>query len=259
MKATIEPTAAEAAPSPVQYSPEEWELRVQLAACYRLAAHFGITDFFYTHITARVPGPEHHFLINPMGPFFHEITASSLVKIGLDGHIVEATSDRVNTAGFIIHSAIHRTREDVACVFHAHTFAGAAVSAQKGGLLPISQYALQFYNRVAYHEYEGLAFDPAECERLAGDLGDKRTMIMRNHGLLTAGRNVPEAFMLMVNLVKACEVQIKAQAGGELHVPPPEICEHTAQQFENMYGREEAHEWPAALHLIEDQRDDYAR
>ncbi len=157
MKATIEPTAAGAATSPIQYSPEEWEVRVELAACYRLAAYYDITDFFYTHITARVPGPGHHFLINPMGPFFHEITASSLVKIDLDGNIVETTPHRVNTAGFIIHSAIHATREDVACVFHAHTFAGAAVSAQKGGLLPISQYALQFYNRVAYHDYEGLA------------------------------------------------------------------------------------------------------
>ncbi len=242
-----------------QYSPEEWALRVDFAAMFRLAAHFEITDFIYTHGTARVPGEPGHFLINPHDLYFDEITASSLIKMDLDGNMVEDSPHEFNQAGFVIHSAVLRAREDVQCTWHAHTMAGAAVSAQACGLLPISQYALQFYNRVAYHDYEGLAFDRAECERLGNDLGDKQAMILRNHGLLTAGRSVAETFVLMYNLYKACLVQVSAQAGGELKVPSAEVCEHTAQQFAGARGRAEALEWPALLRLVADQREDYAR
>ena len=210
----------------------ERALRTELAACYRLIARFRMTDLVFTHISVRVPGPEHHFLINPYGLMFDEITASSLVKIGLEGHAVEPSPYRVNPAGFVIHSAIHAAREDAQCVLHTHTRAGVAVSCLKEGLLPLNQFALQFYGRVAYHDYEGIAQKLDERERLVRDLGDKDVMILRNHGLLSIGRSVREAFLRMYYLERSCEVQVTAQAtGAELNLPSPEVCAYVERQY----------------------------
>jgi ribulose-5-phosphate 4-epimerase/fuculose-1-phosphate aldolase len=209
----------------------EQQLREQLAACYRLIAHFRMTDLIFTHISVRLPGPEHHFLINPYGLMFDEITASNLVKIDLQGRAVEPSPYPVNPAGFVIHSAIHGAREDAQCVLHTHTRAGCAVAAQACGLLPVNQISMEFYGKVAYHDYEGVALDLSEQQRLVADLGTQPVMILRNHGLLTVGRSVSEAFMRMYYLEKACEIQLAAQAGGELLLPPHAVCAHTERQF----------------------------
>jgi Ribulose-5-phosphate 4-epimerase and related epimerases and aldolases len=179
-----------------EVSAEEWALRVDLAACYRLVAMHGWDDLIFTHISARVPGPEHHFLINPYGMQFEEITASSLVKIDLDGAVVHNSGPfAFNQAGFTIHSAIHSAREDALCVLHLHTPDGVAVSTQAEGLLPISQHALLLQPHIAYHDYEGVAFNLDERDRLISDIGDKKLMILRNHGTLSTGRTIGEAFM----------------------------------------------------------------
>ena len=176
-------------------NPTEQRLREELAACYRLIAHFRMTDLIFTHISVRLPGPEHHFLINPYGLMFDEITASSLVKIGLDGRAVEDSPHLVNPAGFVIHSALHAARADAQCVLHTHTRAGCAVAALACGLLPVNQISMEFYGRVAYHDYEGIALDLAEQKRLVADMGDKSVLMLRNHGLLTVGASVAPAFM----------------------------------------------------------------
>jgi ribulose-5-phosphate 4-epimerase/fuculose-1-phosphate aldolase len=204
-----------------QVSPEEWQARVNLAAAYRLVALYGWDDLVFTHISARVPGPEHHFLINPYGMLFEEITASSLVKIDLDGNAVMESPYSINPAGFTIHSAVHAAREDALCVMHLHTVAGIAVSAQKGGLLPISQQSLFSLASVGYHGYEGLALNEEEKPRLVADLGDKACLILRNHGLLTVGPTVAEAFLAMYNLQRSCEIQVLAQSGGGELTPIP--------------------------------------
>jgi len=195
-------------------SVEEWQVRVDLAAAYRLVALFGWDDLIFTHISARVPGPEHHFLINPYGLMFDEITASSLVKVGFDGKKVMDSSYDINPAGFTIHSAVHAARPDALCVMHLHTRHGVAISAKKHGLLPISQQSLFVLASIAYHDYEGLALNEGEKPRLVGDLGDKNNLILRNHGLLTIGGNAAEAFLAMYNLERACEIQLMAEAGG---------------------------------------------
>jgi len=200
-------------------SPEEWQLRVDLAACYRLVAHYRWDDVVYTHISARVPGPEHHFLINPYGMMFDEVTASNLVKIDLDGNIVLDNGYPVNPAGFTIHSAIHAGREDAQCVLHVHTQNGVAVAAQRDGLLPISQYSLIVLSSLAYHDYEGIAVNPDEKPRLVADIGDKNFLMLRNHGLLVAAGSIPDAFMSMYTFGAACAIQIKAQAGGGALIP----------------------------------------
>jgi ribulose-5-phosphate 4-epimerase/fuculose-1-phosphate aldolase len=197
-------------------SPEEWQLRVDLAACYRLVAHYKWDDLIFTHISARVPGPEHHFLINPYGLMFDEITASSLVKIDLDGNTVLDNGYPVNYAGFVIHSAIHAGREDAQCVLHTHTLNGVAVSAQPGGVLPISQQSMLVLSDLAYHDYEGIAVNLSERERLVADIGTHNYMMLRNHGLLTCGSSVAAAFTAMYTFESTCAIQIKAQAGGEL-------------------------------------------
>lgn len=204
-------------------STEEWQARVDLAAAYRLAALFGWDDLIFTHISARVPGPEHHFLINPYGLMFDEMTASSLVKVGLDGKKVMDSSYDINPAGFTIHSAIHAARQDALCVMHLHTRHGVAISAKKQGLLPISQQSLFALASIAYHDYEGLALNEGEKPRLVGDLGDKNNLILRNHGLLTIGGNAAEAFLSMYNLERACEIQLMAEAGGSelVQIPLP--------------------------------------
>jgi len=215
-----------------RYGAEEWRLRQELAACYRLIAHFRMTDLIFTHISVRLPGPDHHFLINPYGLFFDEITASNLVKIDLQGRAVESSPYTVNPAGFVIHSAIHGARSDAQCVLHTHTKAGCAVAAQRDGLLPVNQISMEFYGNVAYHDYEGIALDLDEQQRLTHDLGDKSVLILRNHGLLTVGETVQQAFLRMYYLEKACEIQLAAQAGGQaLVLPSPAVCAHTERQF----------------------------
>ncbi|MFC3125655.1 class II aldolase/adducin family protein [Pseudoroseomonas globiformis] len=247
----------------MQCSEEEWRIRCDLAALYRLVAHFRMTDFIYTHISARVPGLEHHFLINKYGVLFDRMCASDLVKIDLDGNIVEegGESKQVNAAGFTIHSALHMAREDAFCVVHTHTAAGIAVSAQKDGLLPISQHALKFHGHLAYHGYEGVALDLDERDRLVQDMGEHRAMILRNHGLLVAGRSIPEAFNLIYYLERACQAQIAAQSGGaELVFPPEEVRSRTAAQFNGNPERSLAHSewaWSSALQLIEGSKTDW--
>lgn len=244
-------------------SDTEWQIRCDLAALYRLIAHHRWTDFIYTHISARLPGLEHHFLINKYGVNFHQMRASDLVKIDLDGNVVEpgdVSSRRVNAAGFTIHSAVHMAREDLMCVAHTHTAAGIAVSAQKDGLLPISQHALRFYGRLAYHGYEGIALDLGERERLVADLGgEHKAMILRNHGLLVGGASIAEAFLNIYMLERACAAQVDALSGGrEIVLPPREVCVHTSEQFRA--HESDAHYamvWDAALRLIEDGKPDY--
>ena len=242
-------------------SSEEWQVRCDLAALYRLVAHFRMTDLIYTHLSARLPGPDHHFLINQYGVQFHEMRASDLVRIDLDGNIVQdgASSRQVNAAGFCIHSAIHMARPELSCVIHTHTAAGMAVAAQKHGLLPISQHALKFYGHLAYHGYEGVALDLDERDRLVRDLGTHDAMILQNHGLLVAGRTIPEAFHNIYYLERACQAQIAALSGGtELVTPPEAVRVHTAEQFQRE-GRLEHYEmmWDSCLRLIENDKPDY--
>lgn len=244
-----------AAPSLV--ADEEVQLRRELAAVYRLLAHFRMTDLIFTHVSVRVPGPEHHFLINPYGLMFDEITASSLVKVGLDGNLVEESAYQVNPAGFVIHGAIHAAREDAHCVLHTHTKAGCAVAAQRAGLLPLNQISMEFYNRVGYHDYHGIALNTAERESLVADLGSNPALVLRNHGLLTVGRSPAEAFLRMFYLEKACEIQIAAQAGGELNLPSEELAEYTARQFAgevvDEFNDDRAYElaWEALLRMLD--------
>lgn len=205
-------------------SPEEWAMRVNLAAAYRLVAHFGWDDLVFTHISARVPGSEHHFLINPYGWLFDEITASSLVKVDLDGRKVMDSPYDINPAGFTIHSAIHAARADAHCVMHTHSLNGVAVSAQKHGLLPISQQATLVLASLAYHDYEGIALRDDEKPRLVADLGDKTFLMLRNHGLLTVGATPADAFLAMYVFEAACMIQIRAlSGGGELIAVHPQI------------------------------------
>ncbi|MBH0086517.1 class II aldolase/adducin family protein [Psychrobacter sp. SCQQ22] len=195
-------------------SEQEWQMRVNLAACYRMIASYGWDDLVFTHISARVPGTEDEFLINPYGMLFEEITASSLVKVNKSGEKVAPSEFDVNPAGFIIHSAVHEARDDAHCVIHLHTNDGVAVSAQEKGLLPISQQSLFPLSNLAYHDYEGVALNPEEKVRLVADLGDAHFMILRNHGLLTCADTVANAFLYMYIMQRACEIQIKAQSGG---------------------------------------------
>ena len=244
------------------YSEEEWAARVDLAASYRLASHFRMTDLIYTHISSRVPGTRDQFLINPYGLWFHEVTASNLVKIDIHGNKVEESIYPVNPAGFIIHAAIHQAREDAHCIMHTHSRAGVAVSTLKTGLLPISQFSLRFYGRVGYHDYEGATLIPGEKQRLQSSMSNYDVMILRNHGLLSVGHSVAEAFNRMYNLNNACQVQVDAmQTGGQLIELPTAVCELTARQYA---GEEEediaerlGFEWRALLRLIDQQSPDY--
>ena len=236
-------------------SEEEWKIRCELAALYRLVAYHRMTDLIYTHISARLPGPDHHFLINRYGVMFHEMRASDLVKIDLDGNVIEedASSKPVNAAGFTIHSAIHMTREDAAYVVHTHTSAGIAVSAQKEGLLPISQHALKFYGHLAYHGYEGVAFREDEKPRLVADMGGANFLMLRNHGLLTCGATIADAFLSMYVFESACQIQIAAQSGGgELTEVNPQILQGVAHamkvQTDGLGGR---FVWPALLRKLD--------
>ncbi len=214
--------------------PTEREVREDLAAAYRLIAHFGMTDLIFTHLSARLPGAGHRFLVNPYGLLFEEITASSLVVVDADGEPAQPTEWPVNPAGFVIHSAVHRARDDAMCVMHTHTIAGMAVAAQTGALLPINQMSMEFDGRVALHDYEGIAADDNldERDRLVQDLGDRPCMILRHHGLLTVGRTVAEAFYWMYYLEQACRIQLAAQSSGvPLSVPPAPGVRRAREQF----------------------------
>jgi len=239
-----------------QVSDEEWELRVNLAACYRVIALYGWDDLVFTHISARVPGPEEHFLLNAYGLLFEEMTASSLIKVDLSGEKVLDSPHSVNPAGFVIHSAVHEARSDVGCVLHTHTRAGVAVSAQASGLLPLSQISLFPLTSLAYHDYEGVAINPEEKQRLVADLGDKQALILRNHGLLTAGPTIPDTFLMMYALETACQIQLAAQStGGELiHVPDPIVEGMQAQAEAVLQGLGGQLAWPGILRKL-DRRD----
>lgn len=245
-----------------QVSQEEWQARCDLAALYRLIAYYRMTDLIDTHISLRVPGETDHFLINYYGIAFDKMTASDLVKINYDGHIVSELDlhKKVNRAGFIIHSAIHHARHDLHCVIHTHTADGIAVSSQKHGLLPISQHALKFYEQLSYHPYEGIALSTDERKRLVTDLGSNKAMILSNHGLLAAGKSVYEAFNNIYFLERACQAQIKAMVGGTpLLIPSEEVCLRTASQYLEGYDEYVEESWYAALSLLSTPPQDYCR
>ncbi len=237
-------------------APGEWEARVALAACYRLVARLGLDDLIYNHISLRVPGQQDQFLINPYGMMFEEITASSLVKIDTEGRKITPSPHEVNVAAFVIHAAIHQGGGDgAACVLHTHSDASTAVSCQPEGLLPLTQFAMRFYKRQAFHDYEGVAIDPAEQERLVRDLGAHKVLLLRNHGILTLGRTVGEAFMLLYYYERAARIQLSLQAAGTaLVVPPPAVCEHAARQFWEQQGDILApgeREWPGLIRQLD--------
>ena len=233
-------------------SEQEWNLRVDLAACYRLVALYGWSDLVFTHISARIPGPEHHFLINPYGLMFDEITASSLVKVDQHCNKVIDSQFPVNPAGFVIHSCIHEVREDAACVLHTHSRAGVAVSAQKCGVLPISQQSTFVCSSLAYHDYEGVALRDDEKPRLQQDLGAKKFLVLRNHGLLVVGTSIAEAFLNMYTFENTCRIQIDAQAGGELTYVNPQVMQNMGEVLKTVTKGQGANiAWPALLRKLE--------
>jgi len=235
-------------------SAEEWQQRVDLAALYRIVAHYGWDDLLFTHLSARVPGPEHHFLLNPFGLLFEEVTASSLVKVDVDGNKVMDNPYDINPAGFTIHSAVHMAREDAHCVMHLHTADGVAVSAQADGLLPVTQHAMQL-GEIAYHDYEGVALDLDERQRIVADLGDRQTMILRNHGTLAVGRSCADAFLAMFYLERACAMQVRALAGGAaINRPPQGSAAKAAEQSRVLFdGTVGPVAWAAVLRKLDRQ------
>ena len=243
-----------------QVSADEWQTRVDLAACYRLIAMYGWDDLIFTHISARVPGGDEHFLINAYGLLFEEMTASSLVKVNLEGEIVQDTPHIINPAGFTIHSAVHAARPDAGCVLHTHTKAGVAVSAQTDGLRPLSQISLFPYSSLAYHDYEGIALNEDEKPRLVADLGDNNFMILRNHGLLTVGATIPDTFLYMYALETACQTQLMAQSSGEDLVEVNDaIVQGIKAQIEMaLQGMGGQLAWPALLRKL-DRKDNSFR
>ena len=240
-------------------SAEEWQLRVDLAACYRLVALYGWSDLVFTHISARIPGPEHHFLINPYGLMFDEITASSLVKVDQQCNKIIESPYPVNPAGFVIHSAVHAAREDIQCVLHTHTKAGIAVSAQKNGVLPISQQSTFVLASLTYHDYEGVAFRDDEKPRLQADMGSANFLMLRNHGLLTCGKTIADAFLSMYTFENTCQIQIAAQSGGgELTQVNPKIVEGVGQAMKVQTGGLGGQfVWPSLIRKLDRIDDSY--
>lgn len=246
-------------PPPVGHVATEQELREDLAAAYRLVAHFGWTDLVYTHLSIRLPGEGHRFLVNPYGMLFDEITASSLVEVDADGEPMQETAWPVNPAGFVIHSALHRGAPNAACVMHTHTLAGMSVAAQTGGILPLNQMSVEFHGKVAYHDYEGIAADDNldERERLVAHMGDKPCMILRNHGLLTAGRTVAEAFYWLYYLEMSCRIQLTAQSSGApLLLPPMQVVDRTARQYKSSHNKGWL-PWQALRRMLDREQPDY--
>jgi len=234
-------------------SEAEWQARVDLACTYRLVSHYGWTHGISNHISLRAPGDDEHFLINPYGLHFREVTASSLVKVDLDGNIVGDTEFGINPAGFVIHSAIHAARKDIACALHTHTEAGMAVSSLKCGLLPLNMSAIRFHNRIGYHRYEGVTVEIDERQRIAADLGPHNAMILRNHGLLTVGKTPGDAFMLMYHLEKSCRAQLAAmQSGGELDIPSEEVLEKSARESWRSLNHAEHAAWGALMREMDE-------
>ncbi|TFV50962.1 class II aldolase/adducin family protein [Bradyrhizobium niftali] len=251
-------SAREPQAAPRGIEPAEWDARIKLAACYRMVAKLGMDDLIYNHISLRVPGHEDQFLINPYGLLFDEITASSLVKIDTGGNKLDDTPQAVNVAAFVIHAAIHTSNHDAVCVLHTHSDASVAVSGQEKGLLPLSQFAMRFYDRQAFHDYEGVAIDLDEQVRLVRDLGPHKVMLMRNHGILTVGRTPGEAFMLLYYFERAARIQLQMQAaaaaGAKLVMPPHEVCEKAARQFWELQGDilvPGEREWPALMRQLD--------
>lgn len=233
-------------------SPEERQTRIDLAACYRLCAFEAWDDLIYTHISATVPNEPDHYLINPFGYQFDEITASNLVKVNTQGEIVDSASPfRVNPTGFAIHGAVHRARPDANCVMHLHNTAGIAVSAHTKGLLPLSQHAMRFMGHIGYHEYEGVALSEAEGQRLTDSLGQRPAMLLRNHGTLTVGRTIGEAYVVMATLIKACEIQIAALSSAELRLPRQGVIQKAAEELHDDGALEGVLEWPALLRMLD--------
>jgi ribulose-5-phosphate 4-epimerase/fuculose-1-phosphate aldolase len=242
-----------------QVSAAEWQARVDLAAAYRLVALYGWDDLVFTHISARVPGPEHHFLINPYGMLFEEITASALVKIDLGGNKVMDSPYEINPAGFTIHSCIHAARADATCVMHVHSLNGIAVSAQRAGLLPVSQQSLFVLSSLAYHDYEGVALRAEEQPRLVHDLGGNTFLMLRNHGLLTCGKTIADAFLSMYTFENTCQIQIAAQSGGsELTQVNPKIVEGVGQAMKVQTGGMGGQfVWPSLIRKLDRIDDSY--
>ncbi len=243
-------------------SAEEWQLRCDLAACYRLVALYGWSDLVFTHISARVPGPEHHFLINPYGLMFDEITASSLVKVDAACNKLTDSPFPVNPAGFVIHSAVHGARPDVVCVLHTHTRAGVAVSAQRAGVLPISQQSTFVLGSLAYHDYEGVAFRDDEKPRLVADLGNANYLVLRNHGLLTTGKSIADAFLHMYVFESTCQIQLAAQSGArtadDLTQVNPAIVQGVAESMRvQTGGLGGAFVWPSLIRKLDRLNTDY--
>lgn len=242
------------------HSAQEWETRVNLAACYRLFDHFRMSDLIYTHISARVPGSHDQFLINAHGLMFDEITASSLVRVDVLGKVLEdETGLGINPGGFTIHSAVHLARSDIACVMHSHTPDGIAVSCQRPGLLPLTQHSMRFIDRIAYHDYKGVHFTDEERISLQASLGDKKVMMLRNHGLLVAGSSIPDAFDLMYYLERACQIQIRLQcAGADLVHPPREVAEQVGRSFERPTRQSQGKGWAALRRMLDRKDPSYA-
>ena len=236
---------------------EEWQNRVDLAACYHLANHFNMSDIIWNHITAKTCSQKDTFLINKFGLRYDEVTASNLLEIDLDGNIVNGVGE-INETGYVIHGAIHKNRKDIYCVMHTHSRAGLAVSCFKEGLKPMIQDSAIFYNRISYHEWEGMSTDSEECDRLSKSLGENNVMILRNHGLLTCGESISEAFMLMYYLDRACKTQIDAESTGEkLIIPSNNIMEYAAGQYDDPRFKLGKHEWPALIRLLDDKKSIY--
>jgi ribulose-5-phosphate 4-epimerase/fuculose-1-phosphate aldolase len=229
----------------------EWVTRTHLAACYRLCALNQWDDLIYTHISAAIPGEPEHYLINPFGMQFDEITASSLLKVNVQGELLPDQSGMVNPTGFAIHGAIHRARPDAHCVMHLHNTAGIAVSAQRDGLLPLSQHAMRFMGHLGYHDYEGLALTESEGARLVAHLGSNPAMLLRNHGTLTVGRTIAEAYVVMATLIKACEIQVAALSSPDLITPEPAIVLTAAADLHDFGAEEGILEWPALLRKLD--------
>ena len=236
-----------------QVSEAEWQTRVALAAAYQLVAIHRMTDHIYTHISARVPGEDGHFLLNAYGLTFDEVTASNLVKVNLQGEVLlDVTGLGINHAGFIIHGAIHEHRHDAACVMHTHTQAGIAVSAQQRGLRMLSQHAMRFHNKLAYHDYEGVVLDMDEREQIVKNLGQRNVMILRNHGLLVCGDSIPDAFDQMYYLERACQIQIAAQSSGEALIEPSDaVAARVAAQFDRPGRPSKDKHWPLLLRMLD--------
>lgn len=257
----VSPVSISRAASSQPMSAEERKARLDLAALYRLVARAGLDDLFATHISARVPGPHEHFLINPYGLLFAQVTASNLVKVDVDGKIVQDTPYSINPAGFVIHSAIHAARPDAMFIIHTHTVHGIAVSCLQEGLLPLAQKSLRYYNRIAYHDYEGKADDLDERSRLVRDLGEKNALVLRNHGLLTCGPTAMRAYHLMLNLEKSCRIQLEVmKSGGTPIALSPELLEHAAKQHDRddragENGRPDG--WPSLLAYLDKHEPDY--